>query len=162
MLCTCTGRLTSSIGPYFSIVFFIDFSKSMPRVEDWKVGEYLRRLRYSAQGYCIRGLIPRFRDVLWNRLPDFCLQRNRYVRYLELTIWVFHIRVVRFVKLFTFLSLDQAFRILHVQLGHEIFEEANLLVTLPLFCSAQKDWSTKDTWRNFEKFSWKFSFWPIM
>ena len=101
------GRLTSSIGLYFSIVFFIDFSKSMPRVEDWKVGEYLGRLRYSAQGYCIRGLIPRFRDVLWNRLPDFCLQRNRYVRYLELTIWVFHIRVVRFVKLFTFLSLSR-------------------------------------------------------
>lgn len=42
-------------------------------------------------------------------------------------------------------SLDQAFRILHVQLGHEIFEEANLLVTLPLFCLVQKDWSTKET-----------------
>lgn len=123
------GRLTSSIGPYFSIVFFIDFSKSMPRVEDWKVGEYLRRLRYSAQGYCIRGLIPPFRDVLWNRLPDFCLQRNRYVRYLELTIWVFHIRVVRFVKLFTFLSRSGLSNLRFSTWPRNFPKEANLLVT---------------------------------
>lgn len=123
------GRLTSSIGPYFSIVLFIDFSKSMPRVEDWKVGEYLRRLRYSAQGYCIRGLIPPFRDVLWNRLPDFCLQRNRYVRYLELTIWVFHIRVVRFVKLFTFLSRSGLSNLRFSTWPRNFPKEANLLVT---------------------------------
>lgn len=51
-----------------------------------------------------------FRDVLWNRLADFCLQRNRYARYLEPTIWVFHIRVAGFVKLFAF-PYRQAFRV---------------------------------------------------
>lgn len=61
--------------------------------------------------------------------PDFCLQRNRYVRYLELTIWVFHIRVVRFVKLFTFLSRSGLSNLRFSTWPRNFPKEANLLVT---------------------------------
>ena len=89
---------------FFSFFFFIDSSKSVPRVEDWKVGEYLRRLRYSAQGYCIRGLIPPVsRCSLEPTVADFCLQKESISR--DTLNWRYEflrIRVVRFVKLFAF------------------------------------------------------------